>query len=1042
MHKRLLNEKVQARSGPGLSPPILPCLAVLLLLLLQAFPSLSQTRDDEQYSLSGVVRDRAGTFLSNISVIVNGTSRGTVTNAKGEFNIQATRFDSLAFSSVGYIPQILAVGNNRVFYVTLEATEGSLNDVVVVGFGRQRKISVVGAQSTINPEELKLPVANINTMLAGRISGVVGVQRSGQPGRNAADIWIRGISTFGGGSSAPLVLVDGVERSINNIDPQDIASFTILKDAAGTAVYGVRGANGVVLVTTKTGKVGKPKINLDYSEGLVTFTQIPEMADAKTYMEASNESFTTRGRSPKYTDTYIQKTLSGEDPEVYPNVDWFDELYRNFGHVRRANANVSGGSDFLRYYGSIGYYEETGLLKTGSLQSYNSDLRFRRFTVTTNVNMNITKTTKLDMGIRGFFSNNNLPAINTQDIFQSAMTTPPTEFPLEYTGGFVPGNNPNGGFRNPWADLTRRGYSTEFDNTVNTNLRLTQDFSFWITGLTATTMFAFDAENELDIVRTKREDTWYPDMANPRNPDGSLNLKRTFTGSGNFLSYGRSNRGNRRFYSETSINYDNRFGKHRVGALALFYTDDKMDQFAGDFTASIPERYLGLAGRVSYSYDDRYFVEGNIGYNGSETFAPTNRYGTFPAFGVGWVPSNEKFFEPIKNVISYFKIRYSDGLTGIGKIGGRRFAYMDIMRENLGGYRFDRNLANMSGINITDYGADVSWAESRKQDLGIEIKTLNDRLSLIVDVFKEKRTGIFLQRSSLPVYMGLNNLPYGNLGIVENKGFDATLEFSGQIGNVGISLRGNITYNNDKILDNDQPEQLYPWMDRTGHNILGRWGYIAEGLFATQDEIDHSAVPGDRGFLRPGDIKYKDLNGDGLINNYDRTWIGRGDVPNTVFGFGFNIAYKRFNLGTLFTGQRGADIMLAGDGIQPFANSAGQSNVFANITDRWQEGKENGKVFYPRLANGEADNLNNIQGSTWWLRNADFIRLKTVELSYNIPKSVYKNALRNATVYIQIINPVTFTDFDLWDVEATINAGNGNRYPNIKSFSLGLTVDF
>ena len=460
MQKRLLNERDRGSSKPGFSPPKLPVLAVMFLLFFSSASLIAQT-GNEVVNVSGVVRDRAGTFLSNISVTINGTTRGTVTDAKGEFILQANRFDSIAFTSVGYLPQLLPVADNRVLYVVLEATEGSLNDVVVVGFGRQRKISVIGAQSTINPEELKLPVANINTMLAGRISGVVGVQRSGQPGRNSADIWIRGISTFGGGTSSPLVLVDGVERSINNIDPQDIASFTILKDAAGTAVYGVRGANGVVLVTTKTGKVGKPKVNLDYSEGILTFVKRPEMADAKTYMEAVNESFTTRGKTPKFTDEYIQKTLSGEDPEVYPSVDWFDALYRKFGHVRRANANVSGGSDFLRYYGSVGYYEETGLMKTSDLEDYNSDLRYRRFTVTTNVNVNITKTTKLDIGIRGFFSNNNLPAINTTDIFQSAMSMSPVEFPLEYTGGYVPGNNPNGGFRNPWADLTRRGYRSE-----------------------------------------------------------------------------------------------------------------------------------------------------------------------------------------------------------------------------------------------------------------------------------------------------------------------------------------------------------------------------------------------------------------------------------------------------------------------------------------------------------------------------------------------------------------------------------------------------
>ncbi|RYZ53613.1 MAG: SusC/RagA family TonB-linked outer membrane protein, partial [Chitinophagaceae bacterium] len=363
--------------------------------------------------VSGIVRDRLGAPLAGVTVQVAGNAAiTTTTNAEGRFTITAPENSSLQFSHVGFKSQTLVV-NMLQLEVVLEAVEGSMDQVVVVGFGRQRKVSVVGAQSTINPEELKLPVANVNTMLAGRIAGVIGVQRTGQPGRNSADIWIRGISTFGSGSSAPLILVDGIERSINNIDPQDIASFTILKDAAGTAVYGVRGANGVIIITTKTGKIGKPKVNIDYSEGIVSFTKVPDMADAKTYMEAANESFTTRGQTAKYSSEYIQRTLSGEDPELYPNVDWFDALYRDHGKVRRANVNVSGGSDFLRYYGSVSYFDETGLLKTAQLQNYNTDLRFRRFNITSNINMNITKSTKLDLGIRGFFTNNNRPAIET-----------------------------------------------------------------------------------------------------------------------------------------------------------------------------------------------------------------------------------------------------------------------------------------------------------------------------------------------------------------------------------------------------------------------------------------------------------------------------------------------------------------------------------------------------------------------------------------------------------------------------------------------------
>lgn len=1022
----------------------LPCLLLLCLFLSPIF-GMAQSNTELQ-SVSGLIRDRAGSFLVNISVTVNGTSRGTVTNAKGEFNIRAAKNDSLAFSAVGYIPQIIAVADNRMVYITLDAKEGTLNDVVVVGFGKQRKISVVGAQSTIRPEELKLPVANVNTLLAGRVSGVVGVQRSGQPGRNSADIWIRGIATFGGGSSSPLILVDGVERSLNNIDPQDIASFTILKDAAGTAVYGVRGANGVILVTTKTGKVGKPQVALDYSEGVTTFTDIPEMADARTYMEAANESFTTRGLPAKYSDEYIQNTLNGTDPELYPNVDWFDQLYKKTGHVRRANVNVSGGSDFLRYYGSFSYYDESGLLKTGGLENYNADLRFKRVNVTTNVSMNITRTTKLDIGIRGFFSNNNRPFIETNDVFGSAMSTPPTEYPVEYTGGFIPGKNPNGGYRNPWADLTRRGYVTEFNNSLNSNLQLSQDLSFLAKGLSANVSFAFDANNELVTLRGKREPTYFPDAANPRNPDGSLNLNMTYSGEGNYLSFARGNSGNRRFYTQSSLNYDNSFGKHRVGGLALFYTDDFQNQFATDFSASIPERYLGLAGRVTYSYDDRYFIEGNIGYNGSELFTPDSRYGTFPAFGVGWVASNEKFFEPVKNAISYLKFRYSDGITGIGRIGtsdnGRRFAYLTLLNDNVDGYRFGRDYNELRGTRVTDYGSSVVWAESRKQDLGMEIKTLNDHLSLIVDLFKERRTGIFLQRASLPIYLGLTNSPYGNLGIVENKGIDGTLEYNGKVGQFDISVRGNVTYNRDKMIDNDLPAQKYEWMNRTGHNILARFGYIAEGLFQSQDEIDNSPVPGDKSNVLPGDIKYRDLNGDGLINSYDQTKIGYGDVPSLVYGFGFSLGYKGFNFGAFFNGQAGADIYLSGDAINPFANGAGLSNVYANITDRWQEGKTNTDVFYPRLANGEDRNRNNVQNSSWWIMDADFIRLKTLELSYKIPNKVFNNIFKGTTVYFQAFNPLTFTNFKLWDVESTVNTGNGAKYPNIKSFNLGVMLNF
>jgi len=1018
--------------------------SMAMAFLSIVFSAEKSSAQGDKILVRGTVIDETGGPLPGATVREKGTSNGVAADVEGEYKIRVSGSDAiLIISSVGYIPKEETVGGRQEVNISLNEKVQELDEVVVVGFGEQRKVSVVGAQSTISSEDLKMPVANVNQLLAGRISGVIGVQRSGEPGRSGADIWIRGL-VFGG-SSSPLVLVDGVERDMSTLDPQDIASFTILKDASGTAVYGVRGANGVVLITTKKGRVGKPQIALDYSEGITSFVKLPQMADAKTYMEARNESKTTRGQQPEYPEEYMKKTLSGEDPELYPNVDWMKTLFKDFGHVRRANMNVSGGSDFLKYYGSLSYYDESGLLNTDGVKSnYDLDLRFRRFNVTTNVKMDITKTTELEVGIRGYFTNFTNPYIGAHRVFETAFATAPTEFPLEYTGGFIPGKNPNSGNRSPWADLTRRGYYTNFSNNLNSNVQLTQNLNFLTPGLKAAAMFSFDALNEYDTHRQLREATYQPDLNKPRNDDGSLNLSRTFQGDGDYLGYNRYNRGNRRYYSQTSLTYDGKFDVHRVGALALFYTDDYLDPFAGDIISSIPRRYLGLAGRVTYSYDDRYLIEGNVGYNGSELFTPKNRYGAFPAIGVGWVISNEKFFAPLKKAISYLKIRYTDGITGIGIIGDRRFAYLTLMNDNAEGYRFHRNFDHTSGMRVREYGSDIVWAKSHKQDLGVEFKLHEDHLSVIVDFFRDSRTGIFLKRETVPRYLGLVSNPWGNLGEFENKGIDGSMIYNHKIGKVEVSFRANATYNQDKIINNDQPKPKYEWMDRRGTNVIARFGYVAEKLFETQEEIDDikTGVPGDRSQVLPGDIKYQDLNGDGLINNYDERRIGRGDVPYLVFGFGFNVGYKGFNLGAFFTGQRGADIMLWGDGIRPFANGSGVTNIYSNITDRWQESNPRQNVFYPRLASGTDKNRNNSHGSTWWLRSTDFMRMKTFELNYKFPSSALKNTFKGVTAYFQCFNPLTFTKFDLWDVESTMNGGNGGRYPNIRSYNLGLLFNF
>lgn len=1007
-----------------------------------AAPKAAMAR--QEVVVSGVIKDENGHPLPGVSVAVRGVSTMTTTDANGRYKIIVnSATDVLAFSFIGYETAEVVAGSQTTINVQLKVASKSLGEVAVVGFGTQRKVSLVGAQSTIRPAEFKQPASDISSMLAGRIAGVIGVQRTGEPGKGSADIWIRGISTFGGGNKAtPLILVDGVERSINNISPEDIESFTILKDAAGTAVYGVRGANGVILLKTKTGKVGKPQIYFDYNEGVNSFTKRPEMLDGVTYMNLANEASTTRNHNPVFSEETIEKTKNNTDPLLYPNVNWMDAVFNKYGHTRSANLNASGGVENAQYYVSLGYYNESGFLKTDDLEKYNSSLKYNRYNFTSNLNLKVTKSTKLDVGLQGYFSNGNYPGINTHDIFQSAMDASPVVYPVMYPGGFVPGRSANGGFRNPYADLTRRGYRNEFRNQLYSNIRATQDLKSITEGLSATAMFAFDVFNQNYITRSKREDTWFPDMNNPYKPDGSLNLLKTFTGN-QYLGFDKNDgdrQTTRQFYTEAAINYDRAFGKHRVTGLGLFYTSDKTNTLAGDFINSIPERYLGLAGKAAYSYDDRYFMEFNFGYNGSELFAPENRYGFFPAIGLAWVPSNERFFEPLKNAISFLKFRYSNGNTGLGS-AEERFLYITKLNDNDRGYTFGKGFNEGKGISISRYASDVRWSVSNKQDLGIELRTLNDRLLVNVDVFKEHRTGIFLQRASNVDFMGLDNQQYGNLGAVENKGLDANLEYNARIGNVELSVRGNITWNQDKVLEDDRPPQLYPWMEHRGNNILARYGYIAEGLFADQADIDKSAVPGSRSQVKPGDIKYKDLNGDGKINSSDVTKIGRGDVPAMVYGFGLNLAYKGFNIGFLFQGISDADRMLQGSAIIPFNGGGGESNAYSIATDRWTPENPRQDAFYPRLAYGEAENVNNTQASSWWVKDVSFIRLKSAQIAYNLPSSLLQRiGVRNSSVYLQGINLLTFSKFKLWDPE--LNTDNGSTYPNVRTISLGVNLKF
>ena len=1027
----------------------------------------STEQQQNKRKISGRVTDIKGEPLIGVNVTVDGDANGSITNMDGLYEIFVTKKSVvLKFTYIGFkTSEIRTNASTNIYDVTLEEQVNELEETVIVGYGTQRKISNIGAQSSMKMEDIKTPSASLTTTLAGRLAGVVAVQRTGEPGKDAADIWIRGISTPN--TSSPLVLVDGVERSFNDIDPEDIESLTTLKDASATAVYGVRGANGVILIKTKPGKVGKPTVSADYYESFTRFTKMVDLADGITYMNAANEAMRNDGIATKYTEDQIRNTIAGKDPYLYPNVDWLKEIFNDWGHNRRVNVNVRGGSEKVAYYASVSYFNETGMTVTDkNIDTYDSKMKYSRYNFTTNLNIDVTPTTKVEIGAQGYLGEGNYPAISSADLYNAAMSISPVEYPkMFFVNGeaFVPGTSTNNNFNNPYSQATRHGYDNLTKNQIYSNLRVTQDLDMLTKGLKLTAMYAFDVYNEIHVHQDRAESTYnFLDTSVPYDMNGQPILQRIYEGS-NVLSYKQETSGNKKTYLEASLNYDRTFNDdHRVSALFLFNQQSKLLYPKGTLEDAIPYRMMGIAGRATYSWKDRYFAEFNIGYNGAENFSPKHRFGTFPAFGVGWVVSNEKFWQPLSKAVSFLKIRYTDGKVGNSEVSDRRFMYLDQMKENGDyGYKFGPNGTKWSGYETVNMAVDLIWEESRKQDLGIDLKLFNDDLSIVFDLFKERRENILLKREhSIPSFLGYNtSAPYGNIGIIENKGFDGTIEYNKRINKDWvIALRGNVTFNKDKWIQGELPEQKYEWMNQYGHNINGVKGYVAEELF-TQAEIDDMArweslsdankaitpkpFASQFGTVKAGDIKYKDLNNDGQIDAYDQTYISRGDVPTTVYGFGFTVGWKDLSVGMMFQGVAGAERVLNGSSVNPFNGGGGSGNLYSNIGDRWTEENPDQNAFYPRLSYGSetTSNINNFQKSTWWVRNMNFLRLKTLQISYNLPKPwVNKVHLKNAAVYVMGTNLFTLSRFKLWDPE--LNTDNGASYPNTTSYSVGINFTF
>lgn len=1012
-----------------------------VLLLSMALAAYAE----EGIRVSGLVADASKEPLIGVSILVQGTTTGTITDMDGHFYLTVPDKQSvLEISYIGYKSQQIRVGNDIAFNITMYDDAEALDEVVVVGYGNQKKLSVIGSIQALEPGKLQVgSTRSMSNNLAGQLAGVIAVQPSGEPGYDNSEFWIRGIASFSGNTS-PLVLVDGVERSLNDIDPAEIEAFSVLKDASASAMYGVRGANGVILINTKRGTVAPPSISVRLEQAFSTPTKLPQFIGAAEYMDLLNNLCSDPSKR-LFTKDQILKTYYGYDRDLYPDVNWMDAITNDWAHNTRLNLNVAGGSERLRYALTASYYNEKGIMATDEKLSYDTSSKLNRVNLRSNIDLDITKTTLLRVSIGGYLEILRKSNSSTDEVFSKAFETPPFVHPAIYSDGTIP--LATALRSNPWAMSTQNGYYRGTKGKLESLFAVEQDLKFITPGLKAKLTFSYDFYAHTYITRGKTPN--YYSTASGRDDEGNLIHSILKYGS-EFLDHSNNAEyGNNSIYFEGALTYDHTFGgKHDVSAMMLY------NLRSYDNGGIQPYRNQGIAGRVSYTYDRRYVAEFNFGYNGSENFAPGKRYGFFPSGAIGWLISEEPWMEGVRDKLSKLKIRGSIGLVGNDQIGGnRRFAYITTINGNAAGYNWGyTGDVYYTGIQEGEIGvSDLTWETSRKANVGLELGLFND-LDVQVDFFQELRSNIFMQRNTIPSQVGFIANPYANYGKVDNRGVDLSVTYNHRFEHgVNLSLRGTFTYAKNTVLEIDEPEgvKALGYRSLTGRSINTLWGYTADGLYSAADfDADGNLVAGlpvpELGVtVRPGDIKYVDMNGDGKITNMDQGYIGGTIDPQIVYGFGGNLEWKGVDVSVFFQGSGKTYRVIGGnDYFIPGSGQGVLGNVYANYNDRWKEDadvNDNANVFWPRLS--ESTNPHNNSASTWWKKDMSFLRLKTIEVGYSLPKSVLdKMHAKRFRISVSGNNLFCFSGFKLWDPE--LGSSDGLRYPQMRSVMAGLEIGF
>ena len=982
---------------------------------------------------------------------VEGTDASAITDVNGNYELTIPpSAKEVTFSCLGYENKTLPVSQPILFkVVTMIESSSYLDEVVVVGFGTQKKESLVGSIVSIKPDNLKVTSSNLSTAFIGRVAGIISVQSSGEPGADGANFWIRGISTFGSNKS-PLIILDGVEVDqtiLNSIAPETIEQFSVLKDATSTALYGSRGANGVLIVTTKTGRNSeKMTINIRVENGVTSPTRITKVADGVTYMENYNEARTTRGMLPHFSQEKIDNTRDGVNPLIYPNNDWYDMLFKDFSMSQNVNANLRGGSKKIDYFLNASFYNEDGMLKNTGMANFKTNEVMQKYVFQSNIAANVTNTTRLALKMTTQLMTRKGTSAISNNLFTYTMTCNPVDYAAVYPGQAGDDHVRYGNAiawdgaavqTNPFAVLNS-GYCSKFWGNVLATLTLDQDLDFITPGLKLSGLASFKSYTYSNT--WNRLTPYYYSLTDYYlRPDGEMEYVVSSIGPNgtNYLTPGVSNSGNRIFSFQATVDYKKMFKKHDVVATLVYHQKEETNSVpSASQNAILPYRQQGIAGRLTYGYDGKYLIEGNFGYNGSENFYTNHRWGFFPSVAAGWVLSKEPFYGPnLRKVLSLLKFRASYGLVGNDSLPVR-FPYltsviMSSSDNEFGGYYGKESFARISGIQVTTWGnEDATWEISRKLNLGLEIG-LFDNLTLIMDAFNENRTGIFMLRRSIPAHSGYQeSTPYANIGAVLNRGVDISLEYNKAFSkDFVVSAQGTFTYAHNEVTAKDEPNYEYDYLKLVGKPINSIYGYVSTGLFASDEEVAASPKQSFGAAVLAGDIKYADLNGDNIIDGNDKTSIGYPTIPEITYGFGVSVQYKKFDAAIFFQGVSNVSILMSNH--HPFL-----TNIYSgyNMTqwvadDHWTEVNRNVNAAYPRLSS--TWNMNNTQTSTFWVKDGSYMRLKNLELGFTI---------KSFRVYLAGSNLLTFSPFKYWDPEP--GSGNGLSYPLQRIVKLGLQFNF